>query len=203
MESFSRRQRGRGGPGARWGRTFAITIRPHSSYTRWFRALGEGEADPRYCRLTGGRDVPGGFGVRANGAWRHAPDLTRAGEAWSDSGVAWTPEGIRDPGRPPGRSTPRTSSRAPGSRPRAPGSRSRSRATPGSHGRRPGKAQTWEGRPDTWCAPFLKGTGSRLSGLSVETVTQLNPAVAPPAGPGCQPDQAPGRAAGGGDPVRA
>ncbi len=58
----------------RWGRTFAITLRPDETYTRHFRGLDAGKPDPHYYRPLRGKDPDTG-GVRATGVWTYAPDV--------------------------------------------------------------------------------------------------------------------------------
>jgi len=160
--------------GARWGRSFAITLRPHASYTRWFRPLGEASADPRFCRLTEGRDVPGGFGVRANGVWSWAPDLSRREEAWSDSGVTWTSDGIRGPGQVTWKidaANVATSARITAT---ATGVSFEVSRDAGITWKPAGTDPNVGGVTEYMVRAVLAGRQSRLSALSIETVTQIN-----------------------------
>jgi RNA polymerase sigma factor (sigma-70 family) len=60
----------------RWGRSFAITLRPNESYTRHFRGLDGGKSDPRTYRPLRGKDPEGDYhSFRANGVWTYVPDL--------------------------------------------------------------------------------------------------------------------------------
>jgi hypothetical protein len=61
---------------ARWGRTFAISLRPGETYTRHFRSLDGGKSDPKYYRPLRGKDPEGDFhSFRANGVWTWSPDV--------------------------------------------------------------------------------------------------------------------------------
>jgi RNA polymerase sigma factor (sigma-70 family) len=82
---------------ARWGRSYAITLRPGDSYTRYFQKLDGDKPDPRYYRPLRGKDPDQG-GHRANGVWVYAPDLAKHPDVYAESGVTWTPRGVRGPG---------------------------------------------------------------------------------------------------------
>jgi RNA polymerase sigma factor (sigma-70 family) len=58
----------------RWGRSYAINLRPDESYTRHFKNLDAGKPDSHYYRPLRGKDPETG-GNRANGVWVYAPDL--------------------------------------------------------------------------------------------------------------------------------
>jgi len=82
----------------RWGRTFAITLRPDESYTRHFRNLDFGKPDPRYYRPLRGKDPEGtNRAFRATGVWHYAPDLKNPATrslVYSESDVSWTKGGV-------------------------------------------------------------------------------------------------------------
>jgi len=87
----------------RWGRRFALNLRPHEQYTRYFRNLDAAKPDPRYYRPLNGKDVEGRTdkSIRANGVWHYEPNLTdpaTRAQVYSDSGVTWSAEGIKGPG---------------------------------------------------------------------------------------------------------
>jgi RNA polymerase sigma factor (sigma-70 family) len=81
----------------RWGRTYAITLRPGESYTRHFQNLDAGKPDPHYYRPLHGKDPDRG-GHRASGVWLYAADLSKHPDVYAESGVTWTPRGAQGPG---------------------------------------------------------------------------------------------------------
>jgi hypothetical protein len=82
----------------RWGRTFAITLRPGESYTRHFRNLDFGKPDPRYYRPLRSKDPEAtNHAIRATGVWRYAPDLKNPATrslVYSDADVSWSKDGL-------------------------------------------------------------------------------------------------------------
>ena len=81
----------------RWGRSFAINLRPGDTYTRYFRNLDQGKPDAHFYRPLRGKDPEQG-GHRANGVWVYTPDLKRHPDVYAESGVSWTSEGVKGPG---------------------------------------------------------------------------------------------------------
>ncbi|MCX7047872.1 MAG: hypothetical protein NTX50_20600 [Candidatus Sumerlaeota bacterium] len=85
---------------AQWGRRYVLNLRPSENYTRYFRPLESG-GPGAFRPVRGDKDVDANKNIRANGAWRYAPNLrdpaTRA-LIYSDSGVNWTQEGVKGPG---------------------------------------------------------------------------------------------------------
>jgi RNA polymerase sigma factor (sigma-70 family) len=82
---------------ARWGRSYAISLRPGESYTRHFSNLDAGKSDPHYFRPLRGKDPDQG-GHRANGVWAYTPNLKIHPDIYADSGVTWTAQGPTGPG---------------------------------------------------------------------------------------------------------
>gem|GEM_PF-724936 len=82
----------------RWGRTFAVTLRPDESYTRHFRNLDFGKPDPRYYRPLRGKDPEANnHAFRATGVWHYAPDLKNPATrslVYSDADVSWSKDGV-------------------------------------------------------------------------------------------------------------
>jgi len=157
----------------RWGRSYAITLRPGESYTRHFSNLDAGKADPRYYRPLRGKDPDQG-GHRANGVWVYSPDLSKHPSLYAESGVTWTPQGVRGPGSVTFKvdaanvvSSAKLTLKGSGT------SVSTSRDA----------GMTWsklEGDPDVAGATQyfvkveLKDTGSTLDAFTAETITQIN-----------------------------
>lgn len=88
----------------RWGRRYVLNLRPGESYTRFWTPLDAGRPDSRYYRPLDGKDVDeasGDFNIRGTGVWRYAPDVrdpAARAHVYSESGVRWTPAGVRGPG---------------------------------------------------------------------------------------------------------
>ena len=82
---------------AQWGHRYGLNLRPHETYTRYFHPLAGGGAGT-FRPVSGNRDADPNGCSRANGVWHYAPNLrdpaTRA-LVFSESGVAWTSEGVR------------------------------------------------------------------------------------------------------------
>jgi hypothetical protein len=112
----------------RWGRTFAVTLRPDESYVRHFRNLDFGKPDPRYYRPLRGKDPEGSnHAFRATGVWHYAPDLKNPATrslVYSDADVSWSKDGLSRAQHGAPTSSPPRSSRS-----KATGSPSPSRAT--------------------------------------------------------------------------
>ncbi|MEK7765607.1 MAG: hypothetical protein AAB368_05160, partial [bacterium] len=89
----------------RWGRRYALDLRPGESYTRFFGPATTAAGGPRWYRPLHGKDVQeesGDRNIRGNGVWKFAVDLTAPGArdlVYDDSGVQWTPIGARGSGR--------------------------------------------------------------------------------------------------------
>ena len=86
---------------AQWGRRYVLNLRPGEHYTRYFQPLPN--LGPRGFRpVRGSQDVDTDQTIRANGVWHYAPDLrdpaTRH-QVHADSGVSWTKDGVRGPGQ--------------------------------------------------------------------------------------------------------
>jgi RNA polymerase sigma factor (sigma-70 family) len=158
---------------ARWGRGYAITLRPGESYTRHFTNLDAGKADPHYYRPLHGKDPDKG-GHRANGIWVYAPDLAKHPDLYAESGVTWTPQGVQGPGSVTFKvdaANVVTSARLTLKGSGASASTSRDAGI------------TWakvDGEPDVagttqyLVKVDLLGAGSRLESFSAETITQIN-----------------------------
>ncbi|HXX94632.1 MAG TPA: hypothetical protein VEN81_13445, partial [Planctomycetota bacterium] len=87
---------------ANFGRRYVLNLRSGESYTRSWEALGAGKPDPRSYRPLHGKDVDVHRNIRGNGVWHYAQDLRNPATrslVYSDSGVTWTPEGVRGPGQ--------------------------------------------------------------------------------------------------------
>lgn len=87
----------------RWGRRFALNLRPQEQYTRYFKNLDTANPDPRFYRPLNGKDVEGKTdkAIRANGVWHYAPNLTDPAtrkQVYSESGVTWSTDGVKGPG---------------------------------------------------------------------------------------------------------
>jgi hypothetical protein len=81
----------------RWGRGYAISLRPGDVYTRHFTNLDAEKPDPHYYRPLHGKDPDKG-GHRATGVWVYAPELPRHPDVYAESGVTWGSEGAKGPG---------------------------------------------------------------------------------------------------------
>jgi hypothetical protein len=86
---------------AQWGSRYVLNLRPAEHYTRYFRPIETG--GPRTFRpVRGNQDVDTNKVIRANGVWRYGPDLRNPATrnaVYSDSGVAWTKDGVKGPGQ--------------------------------------------------------------------------------------------------------
>ncbi len=135
----------------RWGKTYAITLRPNETYTRHFRSLDSGKPDPRYYRPLRGKDPEGDFhSIRSNGVWKYSPDLKDSANVFKvDAANVVTSAKITARGSGVSLSTSRDA------------------------------GITWtkvEGEPDVAGTTqyWVKADGGKLEGLEIETITQLN-----------------------------
>lgn len=86
---------------AQWGHRYVLNLRPHEHYTRFYLPF-ENSGTRTFRPVRGDKDVDVDKTIRANGTWHYAPDLRDpATREWvySESGVQWTPEGVKGPGQ--------------------------------------------------------------------------------------------------------
>ena len=185
----------------RWGRRYVLNLRPHEHYTRHFDNLDAEKPSPRYYRPLKGRksgdieDQHQHKNIRANGAWKYAPDLrspSAARQAYSHRDVLWS----ADPRHPAVRTRSEghviykvyaanvvTSARLKLRAVRATSKDSVTVSVSRDHGRNWAEAGPGEvielgeavaGLTQYLVRIDLAGPGAGLNGLEIETITQIN-----------------------------
>lgn len=158
---------------ARWGRTFAITLRPDESYTRHFRNLDAGRPDPRYYRPLRGKD-PDPAGCRANGVWLYQPDLRSHPPVYAETGVQWTPEGAKGPGSVTFKVDAANVVTSAKITARGAGVTVLTSRDAGISWEKPDGDPDVAGTSQFLVKAELAGAGSRLDSIQIETITQIN-----------------------------
>jgi RNA polymerase sigma factor (sigma-70 family) len=157
----------------RWGRTYAITLRPGDTYTRHFRNLDAAKPDPRYYRPLRGKDPDQG-GHRANGVWVYSPDLQSRPAVHAESGVSWTPEGVKGPGSVTFKIDAANVVTSASLTVRGTGATVSTSRDAGITWSRIDGAPDVAGTTQYFVRVDLAGAGSMLEAFSAETITQIN-----------------------------